>query len=58
MYTFKIYYRVKDSKRRRSRKLNLDCSTLLEAWTKALDCAIVYTREDEVIDSICQEVNN
>ena len=57
MYTFKTYYRVNGSKRRRCKELTLDCDTLLEAWRAALDCAIVYTEQDEVLDSI-QEVSN
>ena len=55
MYTFKMYYRVNGLKRRRSREVILDYDTLLEAWMVALDIAIAYTEEGEILDSI-QEV--
>lgn len=55
MYTFKMYYKVNGSKRRRSREVVLDYDTLLEAWMVALDIAIAYTENDEILDLICYE---
>lgn len=58
MYKFKIWFRVRGSKRRRSIKLMFEGYALFEAWELALRTAVDSTGLDEILDSICQEVNN
>lgn len=52
MYNFRLYYSVRGRNKRRSTTIRLDALCLFDAWKKALDCAIVYTHEDEVLNSI------
>ena len=52
MYTFRIYYRVYASKRRRIRKIRIDADTLGHAWIRAVDMSKVITGDDEILDSI------
>lgn len=52
MYTFRLYFSVRGSNRRRSRILSLDAWTLGDAWAKALDRSIALTRDDELLNSI------
>lgn len=58
MYKFKIWFRVRGSKNRRSIKVAFTGYTLFEAWELALKTAVDSTGLDEILDSICQEVNN
>lgn len=52
MYTFRLYFSVRGSNRRRSKLISLDASTLGDAWTKALDWSIASTQDDEILNSI------